>query len=167
MGINIYVANNQASQLMACANRLIQARNDLHSYKSSINFNWNSNEMVHINNAIDAAIERINYAINSLNSLSEDVRNTAAQIKREEDAAAVRAKRAADRKAARNAAQTNLSNAQTLADENKKLLDEAIKAAKKAPTSKNVSALQKAQSVYDEAIKEVEKMQTIYNNLPR
>ncbi|MEG1551025.1 MAG: hypothetical protein RR355_02020, partial [Oscillospiraceae bacterium] len=85
MGINIYVA-----------------RNDLHSYKSSINFNWNSNEMVHINNAIDAAIERINYAINSLNSLSEDVRNTAAQIKREEDAAAVRAKRAADRKAARN-----------------------------------------------------------------
>lgn len=97
MAININAANNQAAQLNNNISQLRSAKNQLLAYRTSISNNWQGKEVGNIITAIDQVIRDIDSAVKNLNYLSTDIKNTAAQIKREEDAAAAAAKAKAEK----------------------------------------------------------------------
>ncbi len=94
MAINVNTANNQADQLSTNVWQLRQAKQKLSSYRSSINTHWQGKEATDILTAIDQVIGQINRAIQDIEGLSRDIKAVAAQIKREEEAAAARARAA-------------------------------------------------------------------------
>lgn len=99
MAINVNAANNQAAQLNDNVSKLRDAKRQMQAYRSSVSNNWQGKEVTYILTAIDQVIGDIDSAIRNLDSLSGDIKSVAAQIKREEDAAAA-AKAAAERAAA-------------------------------------------------------------------
>lgn len=88
MAINVNAANLQAGQLSGYANQLKNTKAQLNSYKSSIAAYWQGQEVTYITRGIEQTISQIDSIIKQLDSLSNDVKNTAAAIKREDDAAA-------------------------------------------------------------------------------
>ena len=111
MAINISAANSQASQLRGYADKLQQAKNQLNNYKSSLETNWHGQEVAYITRGIDQTVAQIDDVIRQLNSLSNDLRNTAAQIKREDDAAAAAARARALKQKRIQTAQMNYNRA--------------------------------------------------------
>ena len=94
MAINVNTANNQADQISNNVWQLRQAKQKLSLYRSSINTHWQGKEATNILTAIDQVLGQIDQAIRELEGLSRDIKSVAAQIKREEDAAAARARAA-------------------------------------------------------------------------
>ncbi len=111
MAINVSVANNQAAQLNDNISKLRDAKKQMQAYRSSVSNNWQGKEVTYILTAIDRVIGDIDSTIRNLESLSSDIKSTAAQIKREEDAAAAAARAAAERAAAERAAAQRAANA--------------------------------------------------------
>ncbi len=109
MAINVNAANNQAAQLNDNISKLRDAKKQMQAYRSSVSNNWQGKEVTYILTAIDRVIGDIDSTIRNLESLSSDIKSTAAQIKREEDAAVARA--AAERAAAERAAAQRAANA--------------------------------------------------------
>lgn len=105
MAINVSAANTQAAQLIDNISKLRDAKRQMQAYRSSISNNWQGKEVTYILTAIDRVIGDIDGAIRNLDSLSDDIKSVALQIKREEDAAAAAARAAAERAAAERAAQ--------------------------------------------------------------
>lgn len=104
MAINVNAANSQAAQLNDNITKLRDAKRQLQAYRSSVSNNWQGKEVTYILTAIDEVMGEVDSAIRNLDSLSTDIRSAAAQIKREEDAAAAAARAAAERAAAERAA---------------------------------------------------------------
>lgn len=111
MAINVNAANQQAAEIAAKVNRLRMARNELGQYRTELQSNWQGQEVGLFVQSIDAEIAKIDALIGTLNSIGTDIRNTAAAIKREEEAAAKAAaekaaqqKRMAQARSAYNAA---------------------------------------------------------------
>lgn len=111
MAINVNATNAQAGQLSGYTNQLVSAKNQLSSYKSSILTNWQGQEVIYITRGIDQTIAQIDDVIRQLNSLSNDLKNTAAQIKREDDAAAAAARARALKQQKIQTAQLNYNRA--------------------------------------------------------
>lgn len=108
MAINVNAANTQAAQLNNNSAKLRDAKRQMQAYRSSVSNNWQGREVTYILTAIDRVIGDIDSAIRNLDSLSGDIKTVAAQIKREEDAAAAAA-RARQRRIQQ--AQSNYDNA--------------------------------------------------------
>lgn len=106
MAIDVNKANRQSQNLGDNISQLRNAKKQMLAYKTSVSGNWQGKEVGYINSAIDRVIRDIDNAIRGLDSLSNDIRNTAAQIRREEEAAAARARQQRIR-----AAQTAYDNA--------------------------------------------------------
>ncbi len=92
MAINVNTANIQAAQLNNNISQLRVAKRHMLAYKASVSNSWQGKEVGYILTAIDQVVGEIDSAIRNLDSLSGDVRSVAAQIKREEDAAAAAAR---------------------------------------------------------------------------
>lgn len=86
--MNYDLANSQANQISSDAVDLQHALKRMTDYKSLINANWKSQEVVYVNQAIDEVISLIKKSINDMNQLSKEIKITAADIKKEEKAAA-------------------------------------------------------------------------------
>ena len=104
MAINVNAANNQSAQLNDNISKLRDTKRQMQAYRSSVSNNWQGKEVTYILTAIDRVIGDIDSAIRNLDSLSDDIKSVATQIKREEDAAAAAARAAAERAAAERAA---------------------------------------------------------------
>ncbi len=160
MAINVNVANKQAGQLNNNIFQLCDAKKQLLAYKSSVSNNWQGREVTYILTAIDQVIGDIDSAIRNLDSLSTDIKNTAAQIKREEDASAAAARAAA-------AKQQRIRTAQTAYDNAREDLNELIKKKEKLETKlKKASFLEKLRitSELQDLNKEIEKAENKCNN---
>lgn len=141
MAIDVNAANQQALQLTSCAEDLRQAKNQLLSYKSSLEANWQGEEVKYIHKAIDQNVDKINKLIAELEDLSGDVKSAAAAIKREEEAAAEAArKKAAQEKAAKEKAAKE-------------------KAAQDKAAREKAQRIEAAQRAYDEAVTELNALQ--------
>ena len=146
MAIDVNAANQQALQLTSCAEDLRQAKNQLLSYKSSLEANWQGEEVKYIHKAIDQNVDKINKLIAELEDLSGDFKSAAAAIKREEDAAAEAArKKAAQEKAAQEKA------AKEKAAKEKAAQDKAAR--------EKAQRIEAAQRAYDEAVTELNALQ--------
>lgn len=116
MAINVSAANNQAAQLNDNISKLRDAKRQMQAYRASVSNNWQGKEVTYILIAIDRVIGDIDSAIRNLDSLSDDIKSVASQIKREEDAAAAAARAAAERAAAERAAQQRAAAARAEAE---------------------------------------------------
>lgn len=165
MAININVANSQAWQLSNYAAQLRSSKDQLVSYKNSLNANWQGQEVPYIINGIDKAIAEIDDAIRQLNSLSTDVQNTAATIKREDDAAAAAARAAAHKQQRIRTAQTNYDKSVAECDELYKQREELEKKLSTLSGKKKTSA----QKELDELVQKIQEAETkrtdCYNTL--
>ena len=125
MAINVSAANNQAAQLADNITKLRDAKRQMQAYRSSVSNNWQGREVTYILTAIDRVIGDIDSAIRNLESLSSDIKSVAAQIKREEDAAAAAARAQAAKqqqiRAAQNAYDTACRELNDLTAEKEKL----------------------------------------------
>lgn len=130
MSINIAAANYQASQLRSYAERLQQAKNQLNSYRSSLAANWQGSEVSYVTQGIDMAVAQIDAVMRDLQNIANDVSNTAADIKREDDAAAAAARARAEQQQRIADAQTAYNAACDELDELNKARDELSKKAK-------------------------------------
>jgi len=115
MAINVSAANSQAAQLNDNIAKLRDAKRQMQAYRSSVSNNWQGKEVTYILTAIDRVVGDIDSAIRNLDSLSDDIKSVASQIKREEDAAAA-ARAAAERAAAERAAQQRAAAARAEAE---------------------------------------------------
>lgn len=97
MAINVNNANNQATQLSGNISQLNNAKRQMLVYKSSVSSSWQGKEVGYITTAIDQVIGEIDSAIRNLDALSTDIKNTAMQIKSEEEAAAAAARAKAEK----------------------------------------------------------------------
>lgn len=161
MAINVNAANMQAGQISAYANQLRNAKNQLYHYKSSITTHWQGQEVTYIVHGIDHAIDQIDSVIRQLNSLSNDLRNTAAAIKREDDAAAAAARARALKQQKIQTAQTNYNKAVNECDNLYRERNELQKV-----LSKNISANSRRsyENKLGEIIKKIEKAERNRNN---
>lgn len=116
MAINVSAANSQAAQLNDNISKLRDAKRQMQAYRSSVSNNWQGKEVTYILTAIDRVIGDIDSAIRNLDTLSDDIKSVASQIKREEDAAAAAARAAAERAAAERAAQQRAAAARAEAE---------------------------------------------------
>lgn len=127
MAINMDAANAQAGQLSANTNQLQDAKRQMQFYKDSIIANWQGREIAYIIQGIDKAIAQIDNIIRQLGSLNADIVNTAAAIKREEEAAAAAARARAERdrhiRDAQNAYNQSVEELDLLNKEKQRLLD--------------------------------------------
>ncbi len=131
MAINVGAANSQASQLSSNVSQLRNAKNQLVTYRSTITSNWQGAEVGYIVSAINQLIDEIDGAIRNLDSIGGDIRQTAEQIRREEEAAAAAAAAArarAEKQRRIQAAQQKYNEAR---DELDKLNEEMEKLEKK------------------------------------
>jgi len=161
MSINVNLANAQANQLSTNISQLSQAKNNLEDYKNSLNSNWQADEMSFINQAIDRIMEQINSTMNAIDSLVNDVRDTAAEIKREEDAA--RAARIRQEKI--NRADENLNNAKTEAEGFRQRIEEAQMNMNDNSEYENPNEYQDIQDSYNNALQIVDELQEVLNSI--
>ena len=128
MAINVTAANQQAAEIAAKITQLKTARNALHKYRTELLSNWQSIEVDLFLESIDAEIRKIDILMRSLQDLSNDIRNTAAEIHREEEAAAqaAAAQAARQRQQARARSAYNEACAQldTIAKERDKIIQQ-------------------------------------------
>lgn len=166
MAINVNVANAQAGQLSGYANQLVSAKNQLSSYKSSISTYWQGQEVSYIVRGIDQTIAQIDSVIKQLNSLSSDIKNTAATIKREDDAAAAAARARALKQQRIQAAQVNYNRAVDECDNLYKEREQLQKALLENLSSKNGASYQEKLDEIMKKINEAErKCNDCYNAL--
>ena len=161
MSINVNLANAQADQLSTNISQLSQAKNNLEDYKNSLNSNWQADEMSFINQAIERIMEQINSTMNAIDSLVNDVRDTAAEIKREEDAA--RAARIRQEKI--NRADENLNNAKTEAEGFRQRIEEAQMNMNDNSEYENPIEYQDIQDSYNNALQIVDELQEVLNSI--
>lgn len=124
MAINVSAANNQAAQLNDNISKLRDAKRQMQAYRSSVSNNWQGKEVTYILTAIDRVIGDIDSAIRNLDSLCGDIKSVAAQIKREEDAAAAAAR-------AKAAKEQQIRVAQSAYDAARNELDDLLEAREK------------------------------------
>ncbi|MEG2429023.1 MAG: hypothetical protein RSA79_03255 [Oscillospiraceae bacterium] len=101
MAINVAAANAIASQIKACGDNLSSEKSKVASYKSQLNANWVSKEMLYINNSASNVNSNISSAVSAVSSLSSEIRSAAAAIYAEELAAEKAAEEARQREEAR------------------------------------------------------------------
>ncbi len=155
MAINVNAANNQASQLSNNVAKLRDAKKQMQAYKSSVSNNWQGKEVTYILTAIDRVIADIDRVIGNTNSLSSDIRSTAAQIKREEDAAAAAARAKAAREQRIRIAQNAYDDAREKLDDLLEKRKELIERFKKS-SGRNRIRLQMEILELDETITKAE-----------
>lgn len=114
MAVNVTQANYQAAQIEGKVQQLRNARGALSSYRSELQGNWQSQEVGLILQSVDGQIAELDRLLGSLNNLATDIRRAAAEIRREEEAAA----RAAAERAARERQQAQARGAYNAACEN-------------------------------------------------
>ncbi len=163
MSINVTAANSQAAQLSSYANQLRQAKTQLSSYKSSVNQNWQAEEVTYIGKGIDKAISDIDAIIKELESIGTDIKNAAAAIRREEEAAErarreqearerarreQEAREKADRERRIREAEAAYEQAKKELDALNRELSELIKTIAKAPISKKLSLSSQLTQLY-------------------
>lgn len=166
MAINVNAANAQAGQLYGYANQLVSAKNQLSSYKESIFTHWQGQEVSYIVRGIDQTIAQIDDVIKQLNSLSSDIKNTAAAIKREDDAAAAAARARALKQQRIQKAQTNYNRAVDECDTLYKERDELQKMLMKNLSSSNRKSYEKKLEDIMKKIAEAERKRSdCYNAL--
>lgn len=163
MAINVNAANNQAAQLSNDISKLRSARKQMQSYKSSVSNNWQGKEVTYILTAIDQVIGEIDSAIRNMDSLSADIKSVAAQIKREEDAAASRARAAKEQRvqAAQDAYDAACEELETLKEAREKLMDKFLKAS----VSNKLRILDQIRELEENIQKAEENAQNAYNAL--
>jgi len=161
MSINVNLANAQANQLSTNISQLSQAKNNLEDYKNSLNSNWQADEMSFINQAIERIMEQINSTMNAIDSLVNDVRDTAAEIKREEDAA--RAARIRQEKI--NRADENLNNAKIEVEGFRQRIEDAQMNMNDNSEYENSTEYQNIQDSYNNAIQIVDELQEVLNSI--
>lgn len=123
MAINVTAAIQQANNLYGNIDKLRAARQNLIAYKEAITANWQGEEVGYYVSAIDQVVGEINAAMGNIESLTNDIKTVAAQIQREEQAAAAAAAAAAA-KAAKQARITAAQNEYNKAyEELQKLLE--------------------------------------------
>jgi len=171
MAINTAVAFQQADQLRSYETQLTQAKNLLRSYQSSLTANWNCNEMTYISRAIDQVLSQITSAQNQLMPLAHEIKNTAEQIQREEQAVIDSARKQVQIRQLR----TEMETAQKIAEELKKKLDELIRNSgnqsmdfiRKFTGVANQARIKTAQMTYTDAARRVEEIQNLLNQIAR
>lgn len=171
MAINVSAANGLASQLASYTTQLTQARNYLSGYKNSLNSAWQAPEMAYINKAIDQTVADINNALNQLNPLSNDIRNAADEIRREEEAAAALARKQEQIRKVR----ADLDAAKAVADELKRKLDQLVRIANNRPKgvagiayiASDKAAIATAQAAFTDAARRVDELQRTLDQLSR
>lgn len=84
MGVDVNLANTQASQLQQYAESLKVAKQNMLSYKTEISVNWVGTETTYIHSGIDKAILQLDSAITQLETITGDIVTTASQIRQEE-----------------------------------------------------------------------------------
>ena len=165
MTINVNTANNQAGQLNNNISQLRSAKKQMLAYKSSVSNNWQGKEVGYILTAIDQVVGDIDSAIRNLDSLSNDIKTVASQIKREEDAAAAAARAAAAKQQRIRIAQTAYDNAR---EELSDLLDEKNKLEakiEKASFFEKIRLIDDLQKINQEIEKTENKCEDAYNAL--
>lgn len=155
MAINVSAANNQAAQLNDDISKLRDAKRQMQAYRSSVSNNWQGKEVTYILTAIDRVIADIDRVIGNTNSLSSDIRSTAAQIKREEDAAAAAARAKAAREQRIRIAQNAYDDAREKLDDLLEKRKELIERFKKS-SGRNRIRLQMEILELDETITKAE-----------
>lgn len=85
MGINVSLAKSQANKISNYESVLKSIKSNLNGLKCNLNNEWQAQEMVYINNAIDNINSDISRSASALDSLSHDISNTAYEIKEEEE----------------------------------------------------------------------------------
>lgn len=171
MTMNINGTFQQADQLRSYETQLTQAKNNLRSYQSSLYANWNCEEMIYISRAIDQVLSEITSAQNQLVPIANEIKNTAEQIRREEEAATI----LAQKQAQIHQLQTDLEAAQKTEEELKKQLEQLIRNSGNQPrdyASKftgviNQTMINKAQMIYADATRRVEEIQNLLNQITR
>jgi archaellum component FlaC len=88
MGIGLWLANRQANQVRKNMELLNRVNNSLSSLKTDLNNNWQAQEMVYINIAIEKYLSEVSNLSSKLSSLYSDIIDVANQIAQEEAAAA-------------------------------------------------------------------------------
>lgn len=84
MGINVIEANQKAVALEDNARQLSNSKMNLEQYKEVLSASWVGQEVGFMIQGIDKAITELESAINELNLLATDIRNTAEAIHQEE-----------------------------------------------------------------------------------
>ena len=164
MAINVNAANNQAAQLQTNITKLRDAKKQMQAYRSSVSNNWQGREVTYILTAIDRVIGDIDSAIRNLDSLSTDVKNVAAQIKREEDAAAAARAKAAKQERIRKAQDAYDSACEAL-DELREAREKLMKKMNKASVWDRLRLCEELQKL-DESIQKAEsKVESTYDAL--
>ena len=104
MGVNVGLARSQARKMHDYVSNLRNIRNSMKDFKTNLNYLWQAEEMIYINNAIDKIDMEILHLYNLIDSLGDDIISVAYEIKREEEErkAAARAAAAAASKISTN-----------------------------------------------------------------
>ena len=171
MAINTATANSQADQLRSYEAQLSQAQTGLREYQSRIAANWHAEEATLLSKAIDKVLSEMNRTINQLGPLSQNIKNAAEQIRCEEEAAAILAKKQEQIRKAKVESDT----ANTAAENLKKKLEELIKiaasrhkgAAGAVYIAADQTAIANAQRAFDEAAQLAVELQNRLNQLSR
>lgn len=165
VAINVNAANNQAGQLNNNISQLRNAKKQMLAYKSSVSNNWQGKEVGYILTAIDQVVGDIDSAIRNLDSLSNDIKNTAAQIKREEDAAAAAARAAAAKQQRIRTAQAAYDNAREELDDLIEKREKLEARQKKASFLEKIRIANELQDLNKEIEKAESKCENAYNAL--
>lgn len=168
MAINTFAANQQADRLRSYETQLTQAKNSLRAYQYSLTANWAGEEASHINRAIEQVLSQITAAQNQLAPLAQDIKNTAEQIRREEEAAAALAQKQAQIRQV----SADLEAAQKSAEELKKKLDTLIRNTGNQPrrwvgAAANQALINSTLTAYNEAAQKAEELQDLLSQLSR
>ena len=164
MAINVSLANQQANQLLSYEAQLAQAKNSLHDYHRKLNANWQGEEVIYINRAIDQTMSQITAAQNQLPQLAQDIKIAAEQIRREEEKAALI-----------NQVTIALNAARKFANEVKKRLEDMMKAIEneikrypnKIITDSARTQIELVRKEYTEALRKVDELQNRLNQVSR
>lgn len=158
--LNTNLANSQAEDLRSKVNDLNAAKSQLSQYRSIVNNNWKSSEVVYINRSIDAVIGKIDQQIREINSIANDIKTQAAQIRAAQEAEARRQaeirRRQQAKIQAKNAARNEMNAADTKVKDAQQRLDELSKKLAKKANRANREA-------YENACKELNECIEIYN----
>lgn len=128
MAIDVNAANQQAAEIAGKISQLKTARNSLAKYKSDLQSNWVGQEVGLFVQSINAEIAKIDTLLGTLNSLSSDIRQAAAEIRQEEEAAAkaaaARAAQDSQRAQARSAYNAACNTLDAIAKERDKVVEQ-------------------------------------------
>lgn len=84
MSVDINSAYSQANQLKNYVSQLNVVLTNLNNYKSSLDTNWQGNEVKHLDNSINIIKRRIQTLLANLNSTADNIIRAANQIRQEE-----------------------------------------------------------------------------------